>query len=311
MNKNVFISLLEKPDELSSENVALLNTLIKEFPYFQTAHLLYVKNLNDQNSIHYTNQLQIAAAYSTDRKILYELINKQEDHTTTYTLPREIVVDTITKTKEESVIPKEPTIIEQKEFLTEINKVSIAASEEEIKYVKIDTKKLTSVEKEIISKAIDSKIGMEVSEPVKEEKNAEKIIEKNIPQVIVEEKRIEKSDKNASYSFSDWIKLSNPNKEEKEKKKVDYSALIDKFISEDPKISKANTTFFSPADKAKEGATESTKFITETLAKIYLKQGNFKKALKAYEALSLKLPEKKAIFAAQIEKIKILIIQQK
>ena len=287
MNKNQFISLLEKPDELSSENTTLLSSLVKEFPYFQTAHLLYVKNLNDQNSIHYNNQLQIAAAYSTDRKVLYELINKQEINTTPYTVPSEVV-------------------IEQKILLTEINKVSIV-SPEEIKHVKIDTKKLTSVEKEILSKAIDSKIGMEVSEPVSEEKT----IEKNITKAVVEEKTLEKADKNVSYSFSDWIKISNPNKEEKEKKKVDYTALIDKFISEEPKISKANTAFFSPVDKAKEGAKESTQFVTETLAKIYLKQGNLKKALRAYEALSLKLPEKKAIFAPQIEKIKLLILQQK
>jgi hypothetical protein len=47
--------------------------------------------------------------------------------------------------------------------------------------------------------------------------------------------------------------------------------------------------------------------ITETLAKVYLKQGLYTEALHAYEKLSLKFPEKNSYFAAQIEKIKKLI----
>jgi hypothetical protein len=78
MNRSQFISYVRKPEVLSSESEIILKGLLKEFPFFQTAHLLYVKNLYDQNSINYTNQLKIASAYSPDRSVLYCLIIRKE-----------------------------------------------------------------------------------------------------------------------------------------------------------------------------------------------------------------------------------------
>lgn len=55
----------------------------------------------------------------------------------------------------------------------------------------------------------------------------------------------------------------------------------------------------TPADDSPSGD-----FVTETLARIYAKQGFYKDAIHAYEKLSLKFPEKNIYFASQIEEIK-------
>jgi hypothetical protein len=45
-------------------------------------------------------------------------------------------------------------------------------------------------------------------------------------------------------------------------------------------------------------------YMTETLAKIYFKQNKFDEAIRAYEILCLKYPEKISLFADQIKTIK-------
>jgi len=87
--------------------------------------------------------------------------------------------------------------------------------------------------------------------------------------------------------------------------KTEVDALLNKFISEEPSISRPKSEFFSPTKSAKQSLEESTDLVTETLAKIYYLQKNYAKAIKAYEQLSLVYPEKKTFFASQIEKIKI------
>lgn len=54
-------------------------------------------------------------------------------------------------------------------------------------------------------------------------------------------------------------------------------------------------------------ADEAPEFVTETLAKIYVRQGMYKQAISAYQKLSLKYPEKNIYFAGQIEEVKKLM----
>jgi len=88
----------------------------------------------------------------------------------------------------------------------------------------------------------------------------------------------------------------------------DKIELIDTFLKNKPKIPPLSS------NSETENLSEEFKFnkeelMTETLAKVYVKQGKFKKALLAYKILSLKYPEKNSFFADQIKAIKDL--QQK
>ncbi|MCF8345791.1 MAG: hypothetical protein K9G38_01160 [Bacteroidales bacterium] len=80
--------------------------------------------------------------------------------------------------------------------------------------------------------------------------------------------------------------------------------LIEEFLNSEPGVIKADKEASLEGDVSAHSVKEDDSFITDTLAKIYVKQGLHAKAIYAYERLSLKYPEKSAYFAAQIEKIK-------
>ena len=92
--------------------------------------------------------------------------------------------------------------------------------------------------------------------------------------------------------------------EETPKKKLSRKELIDKFIAENPSISKPKAEFYNPISVAQNSIIDKNDIVSETLAKIYEKQGYFEKAISIYEKLSLNIPEKSVYFAAQIERIK-------
>jgi len=54
---------------------------------------------------------------------------------------------------------------------------------------------------------------------------------------------------------------------------------------------------------AEQSTTAPESLMTETLAKVYLEQKNYKKAIQAYKILILKNPEKSGFFADQIRAI--------
>jgi hypothetical protein len=81
--------------------------------------------------------------------------------------------------------------------------------------------------------------------------------------------------------------------------------LIDKFIIANPRIEpQRDKVFVSNVDISKPFTEEGEGLVTETLAKIYVGQGYYSKAIDIYEKLSLKFPEKSSYFATQIEKVK-------
>lgn len=81
-------------------------------------------------------------------------------------------------------------------------------------------------------------------------------------------------------------------------------ALIDKFIENKPTVSRPKSEFFNAYEAAKKSEMLPEALVTETLARVYLDQGNFNGALRIYEKLQLKNPLKSAYFANLIEKIK-------
>ena len=86
-------------------------------------------------------------------------------------------------------------------------------------------------------------------------------------------------------------------------KKLSRKELIDKFITENPSISRPKAEFYNPLTVAQNSIIDQENIVSETLAKIYEQQGYVEKAISIYEKLRLKYPEKSRYFAAQIERI--------
>jgi hypothetical protein len=114
-------------------------------------------------------------------------------------------------------------------------------------------------------------------------------------------------------AFSSWLK-SNVNgapKEVESKNKIDQ--LVNQFLQGEPSISrplkieteeeKPKAEFFSPVKKARLSLDENSLPVSETLAKIFISQGNYPKAIYAYEQLMVLNPEKKIFFAQKIEEL--------
>ena len=114
------------------------------------------------------------------------------------------------------------------------------------------------------------------------------------------------------HSFQEWLQLTkiSPIVRENEEKIIQNDPekqkkieIIDKFIEANPRISPVKETTKPPANISK-SVEEPTHLMTETLAKVYLEQKKYTKAIQAYEILILKYPEKSSFFADRINEIK-------
>ena len=373
MNRNQFISYIDQPGELSFNDGILLAEIVKNFPYFQTAHLLYAKSLHNQNSIHYNNQLKITAAYATDRKVLHRLITKRSEVEKAKVSEsgsnvqivnddkfiRQIVVEEVDNNifdqnnleikLQEIGSEKTGNILEietigiaitiDQDIASVENKDNIEIHNDVNNHEKIEV--IDELEREYQSQIAIASVEIEVmrldpfseDDGLIEEEVVQIVSESNfvlntpVPAVFVEDIQIQQVGKFDSsfdisqpHSFTDWLKHS-PKKTSAGFQKVvtheegiiDKSSsnnLIEKFLREEPRLSKPKVEFYNPVNMAKQSVADDITFVSETLAKIFMMQGNYNKALEAYENLRLKYPEKRLYFASQIKNLRKLISQQ-
>ena len=276
MNKEEFIGLSLNPNSITNDNLISLESILEEYPYFQTAQVLHLKGLKNQRSFKYNNALKKVAAYTTNRTVLFDFITSD-------------VLDYEEKAKYENDILLDIDVVDSN-IIEHIHK-SIA----------------TQDNKQVVKELID-----EVEKPIETIK-IEKELEIGLPINF---------SKNDEFSFNEWLDFT-PQKQIKRKKEEnkgkkttkkaqksnklklsDQVNLIENFITKKPKIETSKTQ--EVKDIAIESVEENTSIMTETLARVYLEQKKYDKAISAFKILSLKYPEKSSFFADRINAIKIL-----
>jgi tetratricopeptide (TPR) repeat protein len=278
MNVTDYTYLINKPDAVHEKQTEALEKVLEEFPYFQSARAIQLKGLYNQNSFKYNAALKITAAYSTDRLVLFDFITS----------------DTFTSIHKSLYDRKALEILDLQVIDSEI---IIVREKLELKITTLEQSILTSIKE---------------ASPIEKEDHSTTVEEKLAIGTPLD------FSKKEQHSFQEWLQLSRtePIKRESEqptnepaplidadkRKKIE---LIDKFIEKSPKISPVKHGVPSTANFDLNAADNSS-LMTETLARVYLEQKKYQKAIQAYEILILKYPEKSSFFADRISDIKIL-----
>ena len=235
-----------------------MKEIVDEFPYFQSAQLLYTYNLFTQDNFRYAGYLKTCSIYATDRTILYQLFHPQNQP----------------EVNAKPAVPAGSDTQETSSLFELAEEKQITATEFSQLYSSEPTE----------SEAFEFEL-LSFDQP-----------DNSYPLDLIESK--------AHAAESTAPKVPEASKPEG---KVD---LIEQFIKVNPSIQPRiedvphrNDHF----DMREVPDNENDEFITETLSRIYLKQGHYQKAIESFKRLSLKFPEKSVYFAHQIEEIKKLI----
>ena len=279
MNVSEFIALLQNSNTiLSPAQTRELETILEEYPYFQAARALHLKGLKNLESYKYNSALKRTAAHTTDREILFDFITSAEfdqNHIANSIIGRE--TELLEKeTVSEEIEPNPDTEV----ILGESEKAPLPQN-------------IHQAEKILDPALFGDKETQKDSSP-------EKNLEIGKPLGFT---------KNEKHSFSEWLQLTQKKpiqREPSEEKNLDKKKkfeLLDKFIQNNPKIVPKEDSNIK-IDIKESVTIDKNELMTETLAKVYLEQKKYKKAIQAYKILSLKYPEKSGFFADRINAVK-------
>jgi hypothetical protein len=264
--------------ESDASQILELIELTKQFPYFSWPFAALTKYYNLKKDYRSEATLHQAALRIHDRDWLYHYIHEQVDQSSitaeieNETHETEEIKD---RKNEESKHSTDSASIEVIEFKQKVIK--------ETPKIPIETQ--TTPIEPVPVYDLEKQFGLSAQTSIEE------------PQ-----------DTGASNDFYHWLnkgqsRTTEKKTETKPSRKVEQKDIIENFLISKPSITRPKKEFFKPEKAQKKGEKLSADFVTETLAKIYLKQDNPEKAIWAYQQLQLKFPEKSAYFAAQITAI--------
>ena len=266
---------IQHPEALNRDTLYELRTLVARYPYFQSLRLLYLKNLYVLHDINFGAELRKAVLYVSDRRVLFYLIEGDRyalhPHTSAHAVGKEL--------------EKEPSI---DRTLSLIDAFLATVPEEHSQITELDyamdyTAYLIRDDEETNETDTSSTIPTEVPKL-----RGQDLIDGFIRQSETEE----------------GISLKLP--------KEDNPLLLPLIEEETDEVEEETAVVADETLRsAVEGTEQDDSCFTETLAKIYIKQRRYDKALEIIKKLSLNYPKKNAYFADQIRFLRKLILNEK
>jgi len=310
MQARELIGYISEPRTLNEQSVKQLQDLVNDFPYFESAHILLSLASKKWDASVYQQSLKKTAIVVTNRSRLFHLIHGLEgDEAIAVEAPQAPVA----QPPQNEGAKQELDILKAAEISTETEQeapvqASLEAQAESVVEQEI-AKTIVSafVEKELLK----THEATQVTPPAQPGSFGDWLayLKKNNGQPyakIKEDVDRGKQRQQERTEAENKEKVENQVPEDIQTRKKRNQALIDKIIEKNPGLirSKEEQKFYTPETKAKESLLNNEHLVTETLARIYALQGNVNKAIRAYEILSLKYPQKSAYFATLIEKLK-------
>jgi hypothetical protein len=265
------------PELLDKETLFELRTLLARYPYFQAARILYLKNLYILHDPSFGEEMQKAALFITDKRSLFYFVEGDR-----YTVQPQGKTSTALQAGSGAAGSGAGSA-------TSAGSAAVASGAEG-----------AAGEGDRTLLLIDSFLAGQAEEPLQPEGT--------------DAATASLSNDYLSYTLREEELPQQP--EGTDAAPMRGQELIDEFIEkadegETFRIAAAptETPEETPAESQNEEEEES--YFTETLAKIYIKQRRYEKALEIIKKLSLKYPKKNSYFADQIRFLEKLIINSK
>ena len=308
MDKNLFLETLWHKEKLSESIAEQLDEVIRDYPYFYQARVLKLLAHKECGSASYSSYLRTVSALASNRYKLFITLNPQEKLDVSAINQNESNIEVNVDEPEPSEVETDfqldeaATISEEKSTLTsqEIN-----SGESPAELLEINDDKGEGLEKSRHDEFIDAQLyTLEIPSEEFDEKAVKSLRKEN-----AEPKKQDELKVVPPYSLEHQVapKSESISRKGDNQNLSKQDELIDAFISSSPRIVPRVPAEDQSAEE-NDISVGSTKLpddaVSQPLAEIFAAQGQKERAILIYEKLSLKYPEKRAYFAAQIEKLR-------
>ncbi len=275
---------INHPELIDSKTFREFDDILEEYPYFQLVRILYLRALYVQNSHRFQQELKNATLYIPDKRQLYLYLSGQLDIEDFINTPMVSPPDILSNIREDNNKTGPLSEDKTKESIPE------AASQ--------------SPKEEISGLQGDDII--DFSRPAESDDSSQRDKKEDVIDFILSEINSEPAytlENSLGVEYNREYDIDKLGKELLEKQK---NKIIDTFIDSEPDMPKGGKSEFSNINLAELNSYDDN-CMTETLAKIYVKQKLYGKAIAVYNKLSLNNPQKSVYFVEKISEIKKLI----